>query len=119
MENNNKSYKKFAVWQDAHALARKIYAVTSQFPKDELYGITSQIRRSSLSVACNLVEGSGRQGQKELRHFTSIALGSLLETEYLLEFSKDVRYLSENEYYEIEHLRSRLGARLWNFYKAL
>lgn len=119
MMENNKSYKKFAVWQDAHALARRIYTVTSKFPKEEMYGMTSQLRRSSLSVACNLVEGSGRQGQKELKQFTNIALGSLLETEYLLEFSKEIGYLSENEYYEIEQLRGRLGARLWNFYKAL
>lgn len=119
METNVKSYKKFSVWHEAHSLAKKIYEVTKQFPQEEQYGITSQLRRSALSVPCNIVEGSGRQGQKELKQFLNIALGSLLETEYLLEFAKDIGYLNENEYFEIEQLRNKVGSRLWNFYRVL
>ena len=119
VEAEVKSYKKFSVWQQAHLLAQKVYEVTKKFPKEEQYGITSQLRRAALSVPCNIVEGSGRQGQKELKHFLNIALGSLLETEYLLEFAKDIGYLDENEYHEIELLRNKVGARLWNFYRAL
>src|SRR3990167_9517017 len=77
-----KGYKKLFVWQKANELAYQIYTTTRPFPKEEIYGITSQIRRSSLSVAANLVEGYGRQGKKELKQFVNIALGSLAETEY-------------------------------------
>lgn len=119
MNSNIKSYKKLVVWQNAHTLALKIYNISKSFPKEELYGITSQIRRAALSVPTNIVEGAGRQGQKELKNFLNIALGSLSEVEYLLEFAKDVNYLTEAQYTELDDLRRKVGSPLWNFYRSL
>lgn len=92
---------------------------TQNFPRREIYGITSQLRRASLSVPTNLVEGMGRGSQKELIRFTNIALGSLAETEYLLEFSVRLGHLSQAQFKELEKLRSNVGAKLWSFYKTL
>lgn len=119
MDSNIKSYKKFIAWQNAHSLALKVYAVSKSFPKDELYGITSQIRRAALSVPTNIVEGAGRQGQRELKNFLNIALGSLAEVEYLLEFSRDAGYITDVQYDELDDLRRKAGSPLWNFYRSL
>jgi four helix bundle protein len=114
-----KPYHRFIAWQSAHALAVKVYEVTKSFPKDEHYGIISQLRRAALSIPTNIVEGTGRQGQKELRNFLNIALGSLAEVEYLLEFVKDVGYITDTQYAELDELRRKTGSPLWNFYKSL
>ena len=116
---NTKSYKKFIAWQSAHAFARKVYEVTRYFPKDELYGITSQLRRAALSVPTNIVEGTARQGQRELKNFLNIALGSLAEAEYLLEFCKEIGFLKQEDYDALELLRSRAGLPLWKFHRSL
>ena len=119
MDSNIKSYKKFVAWQHAHVLALKIYETSKYFPKDELYGITSQLRRAAVSVPTNIVEGTARQGQRELKNFLNIALGSLAEVEYLLEFSKDVGYITAIQYAELDNLRHKVGSPLWNFYRSL
>jgi four helix bundle protein len=112
-------YKKLIVWQKADDLAYKIYIATKSFPKDELYGITSQLRRAALSVPTNLVEGTGRQGKSELRQFANIALGSLAEVTYLLDFSLKLGYLKEKDYEVLQDLREEVGRLLWKFYKSL
>ncbi|MFC1599379.1 four helix bundle protein [Candidatus Omnitrophota bacterium] len=114
-----KGYKKLIVWQKADELAYKIYLETKRFPKDEIYGITSQLRRAAISVPTNIVEGMGRQGKRELRQFINISLGSLAETEYLLEFCSRLKYLSGQTYDTLEGLRDRVGALLWKLYKSL
>jgi len=111
------TYKDLKVWQKADQLAFEVYKGTKKFPKDEIYGITSQLRRAALSVPTNIVEGYARQGDKELARFVNIAIGSLAETEYLLEFSRKLGYLSENDYRELEELRNEVGRLLWSFYK--
>ena len=80
-------YKKLIVWQKADELAYQIYLTTKTFPKEEIYGITSQLRKAALSVPTNIVEGYGKQSKNELRQFLNTALGSLAEVEYLLSFS--------------------------------
>ena len=119
IDPNVKAYKKFVVWQSAHTFAMSVYKMTKSFPQDELYGITSQLRRSVLSVPTNIVEGTARQGQKELEQFLNISLGSLAEAEYLLEVAKELGYLKEDEYSKLDALRRRTGIPLWNFYKSL
>ncbi|MBM3246164.1 MAG: four helix bundle protein [Candidatus Omnitrophica bacterium] len=111
-------YKKLIVWQKADNLAYKIYVVAKGFPKDELYGITSQLRRAALSVPANLVEGSSRQGKAELKQFANIALGSLAETEYLLDFSLKIGYLKEGDHKSLQDLCAEVGRLLWKFYKS-
>jgi four helix bundle protein len=113
-----KGYKKLIVWQKADDLAYKIYLETKKFPRDEIYGITNQLRRAAISIPTNIVEGTGRQGKNELRQFVNIALGSLAETEYLLEFCSRLNYLKEESYKKLESLRKEVGGLLWNFYKS-
>lgn len=91
--------------------------MTKSFPKEEIYGLTSQLRRAALSVPTNVVEGYARKGDKELGQFVSIASGSFAETEYLLEFSFKLDYLKKVEYEQIQALRSEVGKLLWNFAK--
>jgi len=112
-------YKKLFVWQKADELAYQIYLETKSFPKEEVYGITSQLRRAALSIPTNLVEGTGRQGKKELKQFTNIALGSLAETQYLLDFSLRFKYLTRIKYEKLQELREETGKLLWSFYKNL
>ncbi len=114
-----KAYRKLIVWQKADDLAKLIYEETRKFPKEEIYGITSQLRRAALSVPVNIVEGTGRQGKKELKQFVNIALGSLAETEYLVEFSVGLGYFDTETYNKIESLRKEVGCLLWGFYKSL
>lgn len=111
MENINldlkikeKGYKKLLVWQKADELAQQIYLQTKGFPKEEIFGITSQIRRAVLSVPTNIVEAMGRQTKGETKQFLNIALGSLAETEYLIEFSKKLKYIDEETFYKLESL---------------
>ena len=113
-----KGYKKLLVWQKADELAHQVYLETKKFPKDELYGIVSQLRRAAISVPTNIVEGSGRQNRNEFKQFTNIALGSLAETEYLLEFGHRLDYLNAESFKRLESLRKEVGALLWNFYKS-
>jgi len=100
----SKRYKKLFVWEKAHQFALKVYMVTKTFPREENFGITGQLRRAALSVPVNLVEGQARRGSKTFKQFCSIALGSLAESEYLLEFSRELGYLKEETYIEAEVL---------------
>jgi four helix bundle protein len=114
-----KGYKKLIVWQKADELAYQVYIGTRNFPKMEIYGITSQLRRAALSVPTNIVEGYGRQGRKELKQFLNIALGSLAETEYLLDFSLRLEYLTAECHKKLQDLRQEVGNLLWKFYNSL
>lgn len=116
---NEVGYKKLTVWHKADELAYQIYIATKNFPKEETYGITSQLRRAALSIPVNIVEGYGRQGKKELRRFANIALGSLAETRYLLDFSSRLKYLGAKQYGRLQDLAQEVGKLLWKFYKSL
>ncbi len=112
-------YKNLIVWQKADDLAFEVYSATKSFPKDEIYGITSQLRRAVLSVPTNIVEGSGRQSKKELKQFVNVALGSLAEVEYLLDFSLRFGYLTAEIHKILQDARHETGNLLWRFYKSL
>jgi four helix bundle protein len=90
-----RDFKKYDIWQLSHSLTLEVYKITSVFPKEELFGITSQIRRSAASIPTNISEGCGRNSDKEFNQFLNIALGSALETEYLFILSKDLNYIDE------------------------
>lgn len=109
-------YKKLIVWQKANDLAKAIYFATKEFPKEEIFSLTSQLRRASLSVPTNIVEGYARKGAKELKQFLSVALGSLAETEYLIDFSLDVGVLTQSSHQKLCQLRQEVGNLLWKFY---
>lgn len=101
------------------ALAKSVYKVTKQFPKEELYGITSQLRRAALSVVLNYIEGFARLGSSEFKHFLHIAYGSLKETQYLLEFSYEEAYLKKDNYEYLRKLADDTGALLWKRMEAV
>lgn len=97
MTEKIKSYKDLIVWQKALDLVDNIYAVTKKFPKDELYGLTSQIRRAAVSVPSNIAEGYARQSRLELRNYLSIARGSLAEVETQLIIANRQGYLGSDD----------------------
>jgi len=113
---SDERWKKLEVWQLADELARSVYITTRGYPREELYGLTSQIRRSALSIPTNIVEGYSRRGDKELAHFLNISFASLSEVKYLLHFSQSLDYLSAKDYAELEAGYDQLGKRLWTFY---
>lgn len=95
------NYKELKVWEKAHFFALKVYEVSKLFPKEELYGLTNQLRRCASSIPANIAEGCGKNTQNELAHFLNTALGSANETEYFLILSKDLKYLVEEKFLEL------------------
>ena len=96
-----------------------IYRITKSFPKDELYGATSQIRRAALSVMLNYIEGFARGRDKVQLNFLEISYGSLQESKYLLDFSKEEKYINENDYKKAITLAEDIGAMLWGIMRNL
>jgi four helix bundle protein len=93
-----RDFRKLKVWQKAHLLTLRVYQATRTFPRDELFGLTSQARRASQSIAANIAEGCGREGPAELTRYLRIASGSASELEYHLLLAKDLRLLDEKTY---------------------
>lgn len=96
-----KSYTELDVWKKSRELVKQVYQLTLLFPKEEIYGITNQLRRSVISVPSNIAEGNGRQSNKESIHFLYIARGSLNEVETQLYLSYDLKYIPEEHLKEI------------------
>ena len=112
-------YKKLKVWEDAHKFTVDIYNITQKFPNNEQYGLTSQIRRSSSSIPTNIVEGSGQLGNGNLIRFLGIAKGSAFETEYQLLLAKDLNYINEKDYGELNEKIQKIISMLTNLIKSL
>lgn len=91
-----KSFESLTVWQEAQNLAVAVYKETKRFPKEELFGITSQLRRAASSVSANIAEGFGRSSKNDKLHFYTIAYGSLLETKNFLYLSAKLGYIDES-----------------------
>jgi len=88
-----KDYRKIQAWQRSHALTVEIYRLTKLFPKEESFGLTSQMRRAASSIPANIAEGAGREGDPELKRFMIIALGSAAELDYFILLSGELGYL--------------------------
>ncbi|WP_119792489.1 four helix bundle protein [Flavobacterium anhuiense] len=91
-------FRKILVWQKSISLVTNVYKATRTFPKEETFGLTSQIRRSSISIPSNIAEGSGRESNKDFLRFLYISLGSLFEMQTQLEIAKNIIYISEEEF---------------------
>ncbi|MCC6639281.1 four helix bundle protein [Candidatus Falkowbacteria bacterium] len=104
-----KTYKDVIAWQKSFVLATSIYAITQNFPKHELYGITSQIRRSVVSIGSNIVEGYARKGLKESLAFYRIAYASLEESKFQLQLAYELNYLNYNDYKRIRSESDECG----------
>jgi len=97
-----KDFKELRVWQKAHALTLEIYQATKSFPRDEIYGLISQMRRAAVSVGANIAEGCGRRSDGELTRFLQIARGSASELEYHLLLARDLKLLANDAYQSFE-----------------
>jgi four helix bundle protein len=96
------SHKELKVWQKGIELVKMIYSATDSFPKAELFGLTSQIRRSAVSIPSNIAEGAGRNSDKELIHFLYITLGSASELETQIIIAKELSFLEKDKSNEIQ-----------------
>ena len=96
-----RDFRRLQVWSRSHDLTLRIYELTSQFPREEIYGLTSQIRRASASIPTNIAEGCGRDSSAEFARFLQIAMGSTSETEYLTLLAHDLKYLNDDQYVEL------------------
>ena len=92
-------FRKLQVWRKAHELTLMCYAVTAEFPRYEMYGLVSQIRRARTSIPTNIAEGCGRGGRSEFSRYLTIALGSASELEYLLLLVHDLAYIEAEQYH--------------------
>ena len=114
-----RDFKKIKAWQHADDLSVLVYSETKSFPKEELYGVTSQLRRAVVSVPANIAEGANREHQKEYLHFLHIARGSIAEVEYLLHLSKRLGYVQDKNYREIDSLRKEAAKTLQGLINAV
>ena len=109
-----KDYKNFTVWQKSHQLTLDVYKVLKDFPKDEIFGLISQMKRSSSSIPTNIAEGCGRNTDKDFARFLIIAFGSANELEYQFILSKDLKLIdletSEKLLFQIEEIKKMLNS---------
>ncbi len=105
-------FKKLSVWQKSHHLTLEVYKATANFPKEEIYGLTSQIRRAAASIPANIAEGSGRSSDNELIRFLHISMGSAHELEYHVLLSRDLGFLSNADYGQFEQQITEIGRML-------
>jgi four helix bundle protein len=97
-----KDFKELRVWAKAHEMTLTVYQLTHNFPKEELYGLTSQMRRSAASIGTNIAEGCGRRSDGELTRFLQVARGSASELEYQLVLARDLHFLSLTDHRALE-----------------
>ena len=109
---DKKGYKKLKVWEKAHKFAIEVYKASNRFPREELYGLTSQIRRAAFSTPLNIVEGHASNSTKEFSSFLNIANRSLVETEYLLEIVRELNFIDEKKYRRLEDMINEVGVML-------
>ena len=105
-------FQNLIVYQQAKELVKLIYALIKKFPSDERYALCDQLRRSVISIPSNIAEGMGRMAEKEQGHFINIAFGSLMEVLAQIEIAKDLDYITNEEYKQVESLVDEIGKML-------
>jgi len=114
-----KDFRELKVWEKSHSLTLKLYRATATFPRNELYGLTSQIRRASASISTNIAEGCGRPRETEFARFLEIALGSSSDVEYLIALSNDLKLLNGQDYSDLSDEAIEIKRMLFSLYKKL
>ena len=114
-----RDYRKIRAWKLADELAVLIYKATSDFPKSEIYGLTSQIRRAAVSVAANIAEGASRKTKMDYCHFLYIARGSLAEVGYYIHLSGRLDFIDDNECATLGKLQQETSATLYGLIKSV
>lgn len=112
-------FKELKVWQKARKLVKEIYETTQKFPKEELFGLTSQMRRSAVSILANIAEGCGRDTQNELNRFMDIANGSSFELETLVILSFDLKFISQNEFDNFNDKLNEIQKMIYGFKRSI
>jgi four helix bundle protein len=112
-------HQKLRAWQLCHELTLAIYRATESWPKEERYGLISQIRRAAVSAAANLAEGASKRGSGDFARFVDMALGSLAELAYLLLLAKELGLLQTEDYDRLDDLRTRAGGLTWRLVRGL
>ena len=109
IERDDKGFRKLLVWQRAHELVLSVYRITEKFPKSEMFGLTSQLKRAGVSIPANIAEGQGAGTKPQFARYLDIAKGSLSEVEYYLVLARDLEYINAAQYKEAETLRGEVG----------
>lgn len=112
-------YERFQAWQACDELVIAVYRVTRSFPRDELYGLTSQARRAAFSAAANIAEGSAKRGPREFRRYLDIAIGSLSELSYAIRLSSKLGYVPQADTEELDRLHGSASRLTWRLYEAV
>jgi four helix bundle protein len=112
-------FERLSAWQASHRLALEVYRATRAWPREEIYGLTSQARRAAVSVAANIAEGAAKRGRKEFGRFLDVALGSLSELTCLLRLSLDLGFMSLDDWQTVETIRCETGRLLWGLYRRM
>jgi four helix bundle protein len=113
----SQSFTELIVWQKAHQFVLSVYEITKGFPKEEIYGLTSQFRRAAVSIPANIAEGYRKRGKKDKVRYFNIAEGSLEECKYYLILSKDLKYIVDNV--DIFSLAEEVSKLLYSYSKAI
>jgi len=116
MSEKAKKYNDLKVWEKSHNLVLEIHRITKDFPKEEVYGLTSQIRRASVSIPANIAEGFARSGIRDKIRFYNIAAGSLNELSYFLLLAKDLNYADTSK---LQEITEEIAKMLSGYVKAL
>jgi len=114
-----RDFRKQKVWEKSHLLTLEVYKVTEGFPREELYGLTGQIRRACASIPANIAEGCGKDGDADFARFLQIARGSASELEYHLLLARDLGFLRNEDYQRLDKETNELKQMLTNFIKKL
>ena len=114
-----RNFRNYEVWKKSHIFALEIYEFTKDFPKDEIYGLRSQLRRAAYSIPTNIAEGAGRNGDKQFARFIDIAFASASESEYLLILNRDLKNLSHERYEILSKKVIEIKKMLGTLYKCL
>ncbi len=114
-----RNFHQLSIWSKGHLLTLKIYTLTKSFPKEETFGLISQMRRAAYSVPCNIAEGCGRNTVPEFKRFLTIATGSASELEYQLFLSKDLGYISETVFKDLELETIQLRKMIYSLIKKI
>ncbi len=112
-------FERLLAWRESHQLVLAVYRVTKSFPKHELYGITSQMRRAAVSVPSNIAEGSVKRGPAEFRRYLDIARASLAELQHQLILVRDLEYITREDWEALHAQQARAGSLTWRLYKSL
>ena len=114
-----KDFRKLNVWEKSHLVTLEVYKATRSFPKEELYGLTSQMRRASVSIPSNIAEGCGRGSEAELSRFCQISMGSASELEYQILLSRDLGYLENHLFEKLTDMVTEVKRMLTSFIQKL